>query len=238
MKGKIINRERFLTNVSSKIGGLTPEKSIEKPEWTVNPQHNVLKDFTQDQLVDVLKEQCQHIHTDFFQTTSDRLKDTLNDVLAQYATKSFIYSADERFQTYHLDDFFQSSVNEKRAIMEWDPEDRETSVSFAEKADAGITFSDMTLAESGTIVLFNGKGQGRSVSLLPRDYIAIVPKSTIVPRMTQATQYIHELVKTGKNIASCVNFITGPSNSADIEMNLVVGVHGPIQAAYIIVEDK
>lgn len=73
-------------------------------------------------------------------------------------------------------------------VQEWDAENGEESIRLAEKADVDITFIDITLAESGTVVLFSEKGKGRSVSLLPATYIAVTPKSTLVPRMSQATR--------------------------------------------------
>ena len=119
----------------------------------------------------------------------------------------------------------------------WDSaKERENQV-FAEQADIGITFSEITLAESATVTLFNDKDNGRTISLLPRCYIAIIPRSTLVPRMTQATKQIHEAHIQGREVSSCISFISGPSNSADIEMNLIVGVHGPVQATYIVVDD-
>ncbi|GAE91452.1 L-lactate dehydrogenase [Gracilibacillus boraciitolerans JCM 21714] len=231
-KGNIINRESFLTNIREKIGGIAADKPVQKPSWSVSPQRNVLAGYDREQLITVLKEQCQNIHTDFFQTDLSQLTSTIESVMEQYQSKTVVYSDDNRFDKANISNFLAQVDSFK-----WDRHDRDASVEFAERADIGITFSDITLAESGTVVLLNDKGQGRSVSLLPANYIAIIPKSTIVKRMTQATDYIHQQVVAGEDIASCINFITGPSNSADIEMNLVVGVHGPIKAAYIVVND-
>ena len=54
--------------------------------------------------------------------------------------------------------------------------------------------------------------------------------------MTQATLELHNQVAA--DISTCINFISGPSNSVDIEMDIVVGVHGPIKAVYIVVTDR
>lgn len=232
-KGEIYNRDSFLANIRVKVGGISPEVPIEKPKWSVSPQSNVLVGASQDELVQILRDQCTQIHTDFFTTTVEDLPSTLIEVFVFYEAESIVYSDDPRFHEYGI----ESYLTDKQAFK-WNKKDRVTSIELSEKADIGITFSDITLAESGTIVLLNNPGQGRSVSLLPEKYIAIIPKSTIVRRMTQATDKIHQQVENKENIATSVNFITGPSNSADIEMNLVVGVHGPIRAAYIVVEDK
>lgn len=232
----IQNRERFLNHLAEKLGRDRIEKPVQKPQWNEIPQWEVLKDHTVDELLDVLENQCKNIHTQMVRTNLKNLNEALLRVIEQYEAKEIIFWKDERFERTGLKGFFQT-LGEEKDFFEWDPENRTLSIEKAESADIGITFSDYTLAESGTVVLLNDIGKGRSVSLLPKRYVALIPKSTVVPRMSQATREIHRKVVRGEIISSCINFISGPSNSADIEMNLVVGVHGPLAATYIVIDD-
>lgn len=234
-EGQAFNRDAFLNTVAEKLN--RPRKmNVTKPAWTTTPQFDVLKDATQDELVEVLKKHCEVIHTQFIETSLDELTQQIRRVFKQYEVGSVVTWKDERYKEFGLEQ--DLLTNEDIDVHIWDPARKEKNIVAAEKADVGITFSDITLAESGTVVLFSNENKGRSVSLLPKTYIAIVPKSTLVPRMTQATSVINKQVQEGKKISSCIDFITGPSNSADIELNLIVGVHGPIKATYILVNDK
>src|SRR5699024_5351643 len=119
----------------------------------------------------------------------------------------------------------------------WDKTMGKENQVIAERADVGITFSDMTLAEAGTVALIDNADHGRSISLLPQAYITLNPKCTFAPRITQVAESLGEKVQRAEQLPSCVSLVTGPSNSADIEMHLIVGVHGPVKATYILIED-
>ncbi|MDC3418051.1 lactate utilization protein C [Aquibacillus sp. 3ASR75-54] len=237
-KGMIENREAFLDTIATQLGRKRRSKGVERPNFHHQVQWDVLAGLSENELVDVLEEQCKSIHTKLIRTKERDLAKALFDVIDDYGGKSVITWDDPRFGSFQLDEPFEAWKERGINVQKWNSSNGAESLHFAEKADVGITFSDITLAESGTVVLFSDKGKGRSVSLLPATYIAIVPKSTLVPRMSQATREIHNRVSGGERVPSCVNFITGPSNSADIEMNLVVGVHGPIKATYVVVEDR
>jgi L-lactate dehydrogenase complex protein LldG len=232
-KGTIQNREAFLNKIAENLGRKPKLDDVKRPDWKHQPQWDVFKGYSQDELVEVLKAQCSNIFTDYVETNVADLSDVLQNVVTSYGGGPIITWDDPRFEEFGI-----KWQDEKQDLHVWNASLGEENIAKAEQANVGITFSDQTLAESGTVVLFSDKGKGRAVSLLPTTYIAIVPKSTIVPRITQAAHDIHNQVQNNEDIASCINFITGPSNSADIEMNLVVGVHGPVKATYIIVNDK
>ncbi len=87
------------------------------------------------------------------------------------------------------------------------------------QCDLGITEADYLLPETGTLVLKSSAEQPRAVSLLPRIHLAIVR-----PEMLRAD--LHQIFAEAKDHHYLV-FITGPSRTADIELTVTLGVHGP-----------
>jgi L-lactate dehydrogenase complex protein LldG len=85
--------------------------------------------------------------------------------------------------------------------------------------DLGITEADYLLPETGTLVLRSSVEQPRAVSLLPRIHLAIVNPKMLRPDM-------HQVFAEAKN-SNYLVFITGPSRTADIELTVTLGVHGP-----------
>ncbi|MFD0828817.1 LutC/YkgG family protein [Neobacillus sp. M.A.Huq-85] len=238
MNGTIHNRDKFLNQVASQLNRPRISAPVEKPNWKYQPQYEVLKDATQDELLEILKEHCKKIHTKIFTTDLKGLPEVVNDVVAEYGGGPVVTWKDERFSKWGLNSLMKEKwPSEKIDVFEWDYKLGEENVHKAENANVGITISEITLAESGTVVLFSDKDKGRTVSFLPATSIMLIPKSTLVPRATQAAVKMREIYQETGHVASCINFISGPSNSADIELNLVVGVHGPIKATYIVIND-
>jgi L-lactate dehydrogenase complex protein LldG len=88
--------------------------------------------------------------------------------------------------------------------------------------DVGITSCDRAIAETGTLMVLSRPGQERVASLLPPMHIAIVERQQIVPDLIDAFDFLGSAA-----LPSNVTFITGPSKTGDIELQLTTGVHGP-----------
>jgi L-lactate dehydrogenase complex protein LldG len=235
----ILNRDAFLNKLAERLGRPRMREEIQKPEWDqarlVPPEDRK----GCEEWVERLEKQAQLNRTTFFRIPADFLPEAVWKMIKKAGAKTVITWDDVRWNEYGLDPALNAKLEEHRIrLQQWCDEQAAESISLAEQAMIGITFSDLALAESATVMLLNGRGKGRSVSLLPHKYIAIIPRSTIVPRLTHATREIRRRIEKGELLPSCINFISGPSNSADIEMNLVVGVHGPVEVTYIIVDDR
>jgi L-lactate dehydrogenase complex protein LldG len=96
----------------------------------------------------------------------------------------------------------------------------------------GITEVFCAIAETGTLMTLSGAHTPPVTSLLPETHIAVVRTSQIVPGMEEAWQRLRELPDTPPR---AVNFISGPSRTADIEQTLTFGAHGPYRVHVILV---
>ena len=85
--------------------------------------------------------------------------------------------------------------------------------------DLGITGADAALPETGTLLLRSTPDRPRMVSLVPRIHLAIISPEILVSDLGPAFERV-------KGEGYWV-FVTGPSRTADIELTVTIGVHGP-----------
>jgi L-lactate dehydrogenase complex protein LldG len=97
-------------------------------------------------------------------------------------------------------------------------------------AEVGLTGCDGAIAETGTLALLSGKGRSRAVSLLPPVHVAVIRRADIVFGMAE---YFRGRAN-GIAESAALTFVTGPSRTADIELTLTLGVHGPGKVIVVI----
>ena len=88
----------------------------------------------------------------------------------------------------------------------------------------GITGAFCAIAETGTLMMCSGPDTPPATSLLPETHIAVVSRSRIVTGMEDAWALLR--AERGA-MPRAVNFISGPSRTADIEQTVTLGAHGP-----------
>ena len=99
--------------------------------------------------------------------------------------------------------------------------------------DVGISSAQAAIAETGTLILDSAYERHRLVSLVPPIHIAIINASSICATLSDALS----LLQKDEEISPAITFITGPSRTADIELTLAIGVHGP-QELFVIVDES
>jgi L-lactate utilization protein LutC len=102
-------------------------------------------------------------------------------------------------------------------------------------ADVGITGVEYLVAETGTVVLYSGPDNPRSISLLPPVHIAIADRKQLVADLFDLFESSDG--KMVQSLPSCITLITGPSKTGDIELKLVTGVHGPGEIHVILIDE-
>ncbi|HEY8951443.1 MAG TPA: LUD domain-containing protein, partial [Candidatus Dormibacteraeota bacterium] len=107
------------------------------------------------------------------------------------------------------------------------------------EATVGISGANLAIAETGTIVLVTNEGNADLTTTLPPVHIALFGFDKLVATLEDAVAVLRMLPRsgTGQVMTSYVNWITGPSRSADIEQSLTIGVHGPREMHCVILDN-
>lgn len=141
-----------------------------------------------------------------------------------------------------------SIVGEDKAVLTWDFEHiplaglrealQAANCEIAAPRDAsvrvGITGVDAGLAATGSLLLMSGVGKARQVSLLPAVHVAILTTQQILPDLETWAAAQREKGLANFRQSSNVVLVTGPSRTADIAMELIVGMHGPGEVHVVI----
>jgi len=116
-------------------------------------------------------------------------------------------------------------------------DERKARLQALDPATVCISGVDAGIAESGSLLLRHGPGRPRLASLLAPYHIAVLRSGQIVRGLGDALAQAR--ARHGSDIftdTSNLTLITGPSRTADIEMTLSLGIHGPQEIHVVLVE--
>ena len=139
----------------------------------------------------------------------------------------------ERVEQFVIPEGFQKKYLPQNIKLLFDNSGNPLSHQELDKSDGVITTCAFAVAQTGTIILDAGVGQGRrALTLVPDYHLCIVWEDQIVELIPEGFSKVESSVKKeGRPIT----FISGPSATSDIELRRVEGVHGPRRLEIIIV---
>jgi len=120
------------------------------------------------------------------------------------------------------------------AALDWAAQGLQVEARPATGSDlVGIGGVFCAIAETGTLMLLSGGDTHAVTSLLPETHIAVVPRRRIVAGMEDAWALLR--AKMG-GMPRAVNFVSGPSRTADIEQTVTLGAHGPYRVHLLLID--
>ncbi|WP_134698488.1 LUD domain-containing protein [Ammoniphilus sp. YIM 78166] len=212
-------QEEFLTNIRTRLGrSNTPPVHPFRgaPDFWLN------YDMSQQERIELFMENWRKVGGEAIH------------VATMEEAKGYISEVAQTMQARYLLSFDQPELLEMKLaeacpgteVTYWNPDRKDELLARAAGTDIGIGIVDYAIAHTGTILAMSSPYKGRSISLLPTAFMAVIKAETIKTRMGEVLKEVHGLQEAGEMPAG-VHFVTGPSRSADIENDLTIGVHGP-----------
>jgi L-lactate dehydrogenase complex protein LldG len=214
----------FLTRIADQLGR---ERVVKPPQRPVKGAPDFWKEYhlTEEERISLFKSEVEQLGGEVsIHDSLNQLHDGLKQLLNQLNPPSVLTWGWTTLTPWNL-----SAVLSECNVIKWD---EASFLKQAEQCTVGITSVDYAIANTGTLVLCTHGEKVRSASLLPMVHIALVRAEQIKTRMGEVLAEFKDF--KGEQAPSSINFISGPSRSADIENDLSIGVHGPA-ALYVLI---
>ena len=227
-----VSLEEFLKPFSSALGRITPPQNVEALDVENSCQFILANAMTQNEIIQTFFTEAEKIGVQVFRTPKSSLANTLTEACAQLGGETVLFADTIEAKECNLEKTLSDSGLQP---VKWNAKNGHKEILVAQSSDIGITFAYGGIAETGSVIQPSCEESGRSICTIPTSHIAVVHQSKIFARMGDALEALKQDFKEA--LPSNITIISGPSATADIELVRVVGVHGPVHTAIVLVED-
>jgi L-lactate dehydrogenase complex protein LldG len=181
--------------------------------------------------IEKLKSLMEAMRTEVFIGSTKNWETNLSEILDQRNVKSLLY-APRTVIGQAIENHLKNYSGHALQLIPYE-NDIEQLKETVFNVDAGITSAVGAIAETGALILWPSEKEPRLMSIVPSIHIAVLKADTIHNTLLEAMQKENWSEKMPTNVV----LVSGPSKTADIEMTLAFGVHGPKELIVLIVED-
>jgi len=217
------SRDRIFARLKSAAG--TAAAPVAQPE----PLPQV--EYSHPEKIEKLKTLMEAMRTEVHVTSEQDWLGLLEDILRQRNIKDLLYGPRSPIGAA-LQQKWQNSADDLPELVPYDVGVEEIKERVFNVA-AGITSTLGGIADTGALVLWSSEEEPRLMSLVPPIHIAILRADQIYNSLLEVMQKEN----WSANMPTNAFLISGPSKTADIELTLAFGVHGPKELIVLILED-
>ena len=203
----------------------------QSPAPVLQPPAMSIKTYSQKEKIERLKTLMEAMRTEVHITGAANWLDTVEDVLKVRETKSLLYAPGTEIGKA-LAHQWENAAGDLPQLIPY-KQDIEQLKEMVFNVDAGITSAAGAIAETGALILWPTEKEPRLMSIVPPIHIAVLKADTIHNSLSEVMQTENWQAKMPSNVV----LVSGPSKTADIEMTLAFGVHGPKELIVLILED-
>jgi L-lactate dehydrogenase complex protein LldG len=217
------SRDRIFARLKSAAATAAAPAAQPEPLPTVEYSHR--------EKIEKLKTLMEAMRTEVHITSEQAWLGRLQDILKQRNIKDLLYGPRTPIGAA-LQQKWQNAADSLPELVPYEVEIEEIKERVF-KVDAGITSTMGGIADSGALILWSSKEEPRLMSLVPPVHIAILRADKIYNSLAEVMQKENWAAQMPTNAF----LISGPSKTADIELVLAFGVHGPKELIVLVIDD-